>query len=209
MKHDALLFDFDGVLVDSEPVHYQCWNEILSTFGLSLGWEAWSANCIGVSDRLMLERMSRQLTPPIDVETLYETYPRKKARFLELMEEKMPFFEGVQAMFESLHADYSLAVVTSSGRSEVQPILEKAGLNRFLKASVFGADVTRLKPAPDPYLKAAHMLHAKNPLVIEDSEAGEQSGLAAGFAVLRVASPAEVPDRLANLLGLSPRPWAK
>ncbi len=203
MKHDALLFDFDGVLVDSEPVHYQCWNEILSTFGLSLGWEAWSANCIGVSDRLMLERMSRQLTPPIDVETLYETYPRKKARFLELMEEEMPFFDGVEALFESLHADYSLAVVTSSGRSEVEPILQKAGLNRFLKASVFGGDVTRLKPAPDPYLKAAQMLNAKHPLVIEDSDAGEQSGLAAGFAVLRVATPAEVPSRLASLLGSS------
>ena len=209
MKHDAILFDFDGVLVDSEPIHYQCWNEILSTFGLFLGWEAWSANCIGVSDRLMLARMSQQLSPPIDVDVLYETYPRKKARFLALMEEKMPFFDGVYALFEALHAHYGLAVVTSSGRSEVEPILEKAGLNRFLKASVFGGDVVRLKPAPDPYLKAAQMLGAKHPLVVEDSEAGEQSGLAAGFAVLRVSSPDEVPRRLVSLLGSPPMHQAK
>ncbi len=203
MKHDAILFDFDGVLVDSEPVHYQCWNEILATFGLSLGWDAWSANCIGVSDRLMLECMSRQLTPPIDVDTLYETYPRKKARFRALMEERMPFFDGVQLLFESLHREYSLAVVTSSGRAEVEPILEKAGLAGFLKASVYGGDVANLKPAPDPYLKAAHMLGAQHPLVVEDSDAGEQSGIAAGFAVLRVVSPAEVPYRLRARLASS------
>ena len=127
--YDAILFDFDGVLVDSEPVHFQCWSEILSDFGLSLQWESWAAECIGVSDRQMLERMSRQVNPPIDVDTLYATYPRKRDRFRQLMEERMPFFEGARELFEALRG-YKLALVTSSGRAEVEPVLRKAGLEK-------------------------------------------------------------------------------
>lgn len=199
-QYDAILFDFDGVLVDSEPVHYECWSEILSTFGLSLNWDAWSANCIGVSDRAMLQRMCAELSPPIDVETLYATYPRKNARFRELMEERMPFFANVRELFQSLYGEYAIAVVTSSGRGEVAPLLEKAGLTQYMKAAVFAGDVKRLKPAPDPYLRAAELLHAKRPLVVEDSDAGEASGRAAGFNVLRVTTPAEVPDALRNAI---------
>lgn len=199
-RYDSILFDFDGVLVDSEPVHYECWSEILSTFGLSLSYDAWCANCIGVSDRAMLQRMSAQLTPPVDVETLYATYPAKNARFRELMEMRMPFFEGVGELFKKLHADYLLAVVTSSGRNEVESLLAKAGLTPYLKATVYGGDVKRLKPAPDPYLRAAELLQAKHPLVVEDSDAGEASGRAAGFDVLRVTACREVPEALRNAI---------
>ena len=196
MSHfDAILFDFDGVLVDSEPVHYQCWNEILGGFGLSSSWDVWRAHCIGVSDRAMLRRMSAQLSPPIDVETLYATYPRKHARFRELMEERMPFFPGARELFETLRG-YGLALVTSSGRAEVEPILDKAGLLAYFTARVYGEDVRNLKPAPDPYLRAAALLGARRPLVVEDSDAGEASGRAAGFEVLRVGGPAEVPAAL-------------
>ncbi len=197
--YDAILFDFDGVLVDSEPVHFQCWDEILSEFGMTLEWEKWAAECIGVSDRQMLERMSRQVTPHIDVETLYGTYPRKRDRFRELMEQRMPFFEGARELFDSLK-DYRLALVTSSGRPEVEPVLRKAGLFEYFDASVCFGEVERIKPYPDPYLKAAALVGAKKPLVVEDSDAGEASGRAAGFDVLRVASSAEVPEALRRKL---------
>jgi beta-phosphoglucomutase len=198
--YDAILFDFDGVLVDSEPVHFECWSEILGDFGLSLEWKSWAAECIGVSDRQMLERMSKQVHPPIDVETLYATYPRKRERFRQLMEARMPFFEGARELFESLN-DYRLALVTSSGRSEVEPVLRKAGLFEYFDATVCFGEVARIKPAPDPYLKAAEILGAKRPLVVEDSDAGAESGRAAGFDVLRVASPAEVAVALRRKLG--------
>lgn len=204
--YDAILFDFDGVLVDSEPVHFQCWSEILSDFGLSLQWESWAAECIGVSDRQMLERMSRQVNPPIDVDTLYATYPRKRDRFRQLMEERMPFFEGARELFESLRG-YKLALVTSSGRAEVEPVLRKAGLFEYFSATVCFGDVVRIKPAPDPYLKAAELLAAKRPLVVEDSDAGAESGRAAGFDVLRVVTPAEVPDALRKKLEALAKVW--
>jgi beta-phosphoglucomutase len=199
--YDAILFDFDGVLVDSEPVHHQCWQEILREFGIELTWETFRDHCIGLADRLMLQRLAAQVTPSLDVEALYATYPRKKARFRQLMEEQMPFFVGARELFASLDG-YALAVVTSSGRGEVEPILEKAGLARFLRTAVYAGDVKRLKPAPDPYLLAAERVGALRPLVIEDSDAGEQSGRAAGFDVLRVSCSAEVPDAVCQKLGL-------
>jgi HAD superfamily hydrolase (TIGR01509 family) len=199
--YDAILFDFDGVLVDSEPVHFECWSEILGDFGLSLKWESWAAECIGVSDRQMLERMSKQVHPAIDVETLYATYPRKRDRFRQLMEQRMPFFDGARELFESLH-EYRLALVTSSGRPEVEPVLRKAGLFEYFDATVCFGEVAKIKPAPDPYLKAAEMVGAKRPLVVEDSEAGVESGRAAGFDVLRIVSPSQVPDALRQMLGM-------
>jgi HAD superfamily hydrolase (TIGR01509 family) len=199
--YDAILFDFDGVLVDSEPVHFECWSEILGDFGLSLKWESWAAECIGVSDRQMLERMSKQVHPAIDVETLYATYPRKRDRFRQLMEERMPFFDGARELFESLHG-YRLALVTSSGRLEVEPVLRKAGLFEYFDATVCFGEVARIKPAPDPYLKAAELVDARRPLVVEDSDAGVESGRAAGFDVLRIVSPAQVPGALRQKLGM-------
>ena len=94
-----------------------------------------------------------------------------------------------------------MAVVTSSGRSEIEPLLEAGGLRRYFDTLVCARDAPRHKPAPDPYLLAAERLAARTALVVEDSEAGIASGRAAGFEVLEVRTPADVPrlvlDRLA------------
>ena len=55
-QYQAILFDFDGVLVDSEPVHFDCWSEILRPFGITLEWEYYAANCIGVNGSLLVAR---------------------------------------------------------------------------------------------------------------------------------------------------------
>ncbi len=193
MNYDAILFDFDGVLVDSEPIHYQCWSEILADFGLAIDWDTYAATCIGISDRVMLARMCEQCDRPLDVEDLYATYPRKRERFRALLEEALPFFEGASNFLASLKAQ-RLAVVTSSGRDEVEPALRKAGLLSHFDTLVCAGDVQKLKPAPDPYLRAARLLNAERPLVVEDSDAGEESARAAGFDVVRVTRSGDVPD---------------
>ena len=79
-------------------------------------------------------------------------------------------------------------------------MLEKAGLLPYVHAAVYWGDVPNAKPAPDPYPRAAQLVGAHRPLVVEDSDAGERSGLAAGFEVLRVSDPAEVIPALRNKL---------
>lgn len=191
-RYDAVLFDFDGVLVDSEPVHWSCWAEVLAPLGIQLDWETYQRKCIGVADLEMLRFLASLAAEPIDPEaTLRRYYPLKKETFRRRMKQDGRLAPGVEGLLRSLKDTYRLAVVTSSGRSEVEPVLDQAGLLPLLGAAVYGEDVQLHKPAPDPYLKAAGLLGARTPLVIEDSDAGVRSATAAGFDVVRVSSPAE------------------
>lgn len=197
--YDAILFDFDGVLVDSEPVHFVCWREVLAPFGIDLDWETYQRRCIGIADRAMLETLCALSAPPLDIDRLWEQYPRKKTLFRERMLQSEIVRPEVRDLLDSL-GRYRMALVTSSGRSEVEPLLKAAGIRQYFSAVVCGDDVARRKPAPDPYLEAARLLGAARPLVVEDSAAGIESGKAAGFEVLAVASSAEMPGALRRRL---------
>jgi beta-phosphoglucomutase len=197
--YDAILFDFDGVLADTEPLHFRCWREILNPYGIHLDWNTYAQTCIGITDRLMLAQFCGRATPPVELQTLVDQYPRKREMFRELISRELPFFAGCGEFLDSLNG-YPLAVVTSSGRLEIEPALERAGLLNRFDTLVCGGDVRNHKPAPDPYLLAASRLNAQHPLVIEDSAAGVESARAAGFDVLRVNSPSEVPEAVRSHL---------
>lgn len=198
--YEAVLFDFDGVIVDSEPIHFECWGEILRPFGIELPWEYYENNCIGVSDRAMIQTLVELSDPPADFDSVYAQYPRKKNLFRERMLVNPPISQETLELIPQLSKIVKVAVVTSSGRTEVEPILEQLGLLPYLQTTVFGGDVTRLKPAPDPYLLAAERLGVKNALVVEDSEAGMASGRAAGFEVVQIKHPSEVAGKIKKIL---------
>ena len=197
--YDSILFDFDGVLADTEPIHWACWNEILAPLEIKLSWETYSANCIGVQDRDMLWFLATQSPRAITVESLDPFYTRKRDLFRGRVIEANPCPPATVEFVRSL-AEYRLAVVTSSGRREVEPVLERAGFLTPWSAMVFGEDVERHKPAPDPYLLAASRLGATRPLVVEDSTSGVASARAAGFDVLRVTSSSEMPGLVSEFL---------
>lgn len=199
--YEAILFDFDGVLVDSEPVHFECWGEILRPFGITLPWDYYEKNCIGVSDRAMIQTLVELSVPPADFEAVYSQYPKKKAMFRERMLVNPPAPPATLDLIRNLPNELKVAVVTSSGQSEVEPILERIGILDRLDTAVYGGDVERLKPSPDPYLLAARRLGISSALVVEDSEAGIASGRAAGFDVLQVKHPDEVAVLVQERLG--------
>lgn len=198
---EAVLFDFDGVLVDSEPVHFECWREILQPFGIELRREYYDRHCIGISDREMIRTLVEMGGRPDLFDEVYARYPAKKALFRERMLESPPASEETIDLLRSLER-WKLAVVTSSGRTEVEPILERLGVMPLFDAAVYGGDVARLKPAPDPYLEAASRLGIRHGLVVEDSAAGRESGRAAGFEVIEIGQPCEVAPRVRARLGL-------
>ena len=70
MRYQAILFDFDGVLVDSEPVHFECWQEILKTFDIHLDWETYRTHGIGVPDRVLMSMLFQQAGRPLEVDRL-------------------------------------------------------------------------------------------------------------------------------------------
>jgi HAD superfamily hydrolase (TIGR01509 family) len=199
---DSILFDFDGVLADTEPVHCACWAEVLAPAGIALQWEFYRAHCIGIDDREMVRMLAAQAVPPLPWEDLWRLYPPKKELFRARMAAAPPFAAGLAEFLRGLAEHYTLAVVSSSACSEIEPILEAGALRRYFRTVVGGEDVRRHKPASDPYLLAAERLGAAAPLVVEDSAAGIASGHAAGFAVLAVTSPADVPDLVRRRLAV-------
>jgi beta-phosphoglucomutase len=194
---DSILFDFDGVLADTEPIHYDCWLEVLAPFGIRPTWDYYQRECIGISDRLMVERIST----PESFDRIWPQYAVKQALFRHKLAMKSPFLFETTRLIAELAPRYKLAVVSSSGRTEVEPPILRAGIRDHFQAMVCGKEAGNLKPSPDPYLRAAELLGAKNPLVVEDSAAGEESGRAAGFEVLRVTSAEAVPAELRKMLG--------
>jgi beta-phosphoglucomutase len=192
--YDAILFDFDGVLADTEPIHWACWSHVLAPCGLHLDWETYRACCIGIPDLDVIGLVVKRCNSTLDARELFERlYPLKKARFNEVTLAEPPISAGMIAFVQSLHG-YKLAVVTSSGRMEIEPLLVKTGLRPAFDVLLAGEDVTRLKPAPDPYLLAAKLLGAKKALVVEDSPAGLESGRAGGFDILAVPDAAHTPE---------------
>jgi HAD superfamily hydrolase (TIGR01509 family) len=185
---DSILFDFDGVLADTEPVHCACWAEVLAPYGVALDWGVYRERFLGIDDREMLRLLAAEASPPLPSEELWKLYP--------------PFDPALRQFLSDLNGRYALAVVSSSSCSEIEPMLEAGGLRRYFQTVVGGEHVKRHKPAPEPYLLAAERLGVRAPLVVEDSAAGLASGRAAGFQVLAVAHPAEVPALVGRRLAL-------
>ena len=146
--YEAIMFDFDGVLVDSEPVHFACWREILAPLAVNLDWETYLGRCRGKSDKDLLEVLCSLSDPPLDLNQLFELYPRKKERFRLAILEGKPITEEVCNLLGSLEG-YRLALVSSNCRAEIElrlPLPE-----------------SRTTSTP---LYAARMHHARSPLPI-------------------------------------------
>ncbi len=193
---DSIFFDFDGVLVDSEPVHFACWAEVLKPLGVTLEWDFYRECCIGIDDREMLRMLASAADPPRDWRELWAEYPNKKELFRSRMASAPPFPEALPGLLEWLDGRYGLAVVSSSSLLEIEPLLEAGGLRRFFHTIVGGGDVKKHKPDPEPYLLAAQRLGSRRALVLEDSEPGMASARAAGCEVISVKHPTEVPGLL-------------
>ena len=195
-EFEAILFDFDGVLLDSEPVHCACWAEVLAPLGVTVEWEYYRQYGVGVDDREMLRVLAALSDPPHKWDELWAQYPAKKKLFQARMAQSPPFDPSLDGFLGELHGMYKLAVVTSSATTEIAPILAAGGIRRHFDTLVGGDDVKRHKPAPDPYLLAAQRLGVRAALVVEDSEPGMASGRAAGFEVLAVKGPADLQERV-------------
>jgi beta-phosphoglucomutase family hydrolase len=184
-KIKGIVFDMDGVLVDSEPVHIDAWNEVFAKFDLHFSHE-WFNNWIGVSDRNFVAKIVEKYNIPTENATLLED---KRRVFETMIAQGVPTHKGVKELMPKLHK-FDKAVATSSNRSGAMLSLEGAGLLPYFKNIVTADDVLNHKPSPDCYLKAAHDLgfEPSECIGIEDSVSGIKAAKSAGLFIIGIAT---------------------
>ena len=183
MDFQAVLFDFDGVLVDTEWAIYQAWKRTFEGHGQHLPLDVYT-RCIGTdfntwSPKTHLEELTGKAFDWHDLDS------RRQQEIMRDLEHEKPM-HGVCGLLETLTSrDMPTAVVSSSSHQWVDGWLEKLELARHFRTTVCRGDAPRIKPAPDLFLTAAERLGVApaNCLVIEDSLNGMKAAHAAGMSV--------------------------
>lgn len=199
----AVFFDFDGVLIDSEPMHYAAWIEALKPYGVGISEEQYLEKFTGIEDRGAIAWLASAQDPPRGFEELWAAFPRKQQIFLDRILAKPLMPRDTCRVLEELKVHgYTVAVVSSSSSCELWPALERNGVRHLIDIGVFAEDVAQKKPDPEPYLTALRMAGVDRALVLEDSRAGIASATAAGCEVIPVADVREVGRLVRERLGI-------
>ena len=214
MKFEAILFDCDGVLVDSEPITNGVLREMLAEAGWALTPEECMRIFIGKMVRSEAARIEHHTGRPLTDEWMSAFYARRNAA----LEAQLTAIEHIHAAVERVHAHHSGRIACASGadRYKVEMQLAKVGLAPYFAGRIFsGHEMPATKPAPDVYLAAAAALQAAPArcAVVEDTVTGVTAGVAAGATVfayaplddgaaLRAAGAAQVFRSMAELPAL-------
>lgn len=184
-KPQAVIFDMDGVLVDSEPFHVQNEKLMFSRLGLHISDEE-HARYMGTATDVMWEQIIRERKLSLDVvETTLQTIQQEIPYFQSL--EKIDPMPGLVNLLEKLQKlGIPMAVASSSDKAIIDIILEKSGLRKYFEHAVSSSEIGKSKPEPDVFLHAAKLLGVapENCLVFEDSKNGIKAAKAAGMVCI-------------------------
>ncbi len=195
----AIVFDFDGVLVDSEPLHLRAYQEVLERFGLSLLREKYYASYLGYDDNGVFTAVAEARDWPLDDQTLGALIEEKRRVFDELVSERAGgdvLYAGAAECVARLAAVWPLGIASGAARPEIETMLRSRGLDRYFRFIVASGETPAGKPAPDPYRKAAD-LHGHPPetcVAIEDSRWGIESAKSAGLWCIGITHTYPVPE---------------
>jgi HAD superfamily hydrolase (TIGR01509 family) len=199
-----LVFDFDGVIADTEPLFWKAWVELLAPHNLQMSWEEYCRYGRGVKDEQMLRVVPQLASNPSILPTLSRQLGLRKEMIRRWCAEQSPIAEATVRMLQSL-GGYRMGLVTSSDRAVVEPLLRAAGIHSCFHALVFAEDCTRHKPDPEPYLLMRRQLGGGEGIAFEDSSAGLASASAAGFSAVCVDEPQRLAEIVARTLSETQR----
>ncbi|MBL9175161.1 MAG: HAD family phosphatase [Verrucomicrobiales bacterium] len=190
--YTAVIFDMDGVIVDSEPLHERAFLDTFARIGNADDHGIHFPDYYGRSDQVVWRDFLSAHQPP---QSLAELSRMKQERFLELLRVEQPVFPAIPALVRALASRGPVALASGSNHAVISAVLDLSDLRRQFSAVVSADDVPRGKPAPDIFLRAAELLEVPPTecVVIEDSVAGVAAGRAAGMKVIGITNsvPAE------------------
>jgi beta-phosphoglucomutase len=205
MSLKAVLFDFNGVIINDEAIHRQSIDELLLAENLQPQGKDFFQISVGRTDRSCLQELLALRGRSVTTEYLDRLLERKAIVYREKLNNlaDLPIYPDVVAFLDRLQEmGYKLGLVTGAIRSEVEFVLDRAKLKDYFRAIVAGDEIASSKPAPDGYLQAINLLELspQECLAIEDTFPGITAGKSAGMQVVAIANtyPLHMLQRQAN-----------
>ncbi len=178
----AVLFDMDGVIVDTEPLHRNAYYQMFNAVNIEVSEDLY-ASFTGQSTQNICEQLIKHFNLPLVADTLMNL---KRDYFKKLFEsdESLQLLDGVLDLIKDYHAnDMSLVLASSASMNNINRIFDRFDLNPYFKAKISGADLKESKPHPEIFEKAAELSghHPKHCFVIEDSTNGIEAAKSANI----------------------------
>jgi beta-phosphoglucomutase len=217
----AILFDFNGVIIDDEALQLKAYQEVLRQEGIELTKEDYYSS-LGMDDVRFLRAAFARAGLPLPDTVLEGVIERKSAAHRALIEDELPLFPGVVTFVKAASREFSLGVVSMARRREIEYALERAGLKDMFSAIISAEDVSECKPDPTCYNHAFLMIDkwrreagalAISPsecLAIEDAPPGIAAARGAGMRTLGITntvSEKELRDAGAEVVSGSLSDW--
>ena len=194
----ALIFDFNGIIVDDEPIHFELFKQVLEEEGIELTEADYYARYLGFDDRGAFTAAYREHGRSLDEKLLARLIDRKAIYYQSEIRSKVRIFPGVEKLVTTLVPVLPLAVASGALRQEIETILSAAGLLKHFAVIISAEDVDHGKPEPEIFLKAlarlnaqvedGHPIDAADCLVIEDSKEGIRGARRARMKCLAVSN---------------------
>jgi len=187
----ALLLDFNGVIINDEEQHRVALTSALESYGIPLTTAEYYRDYLGFDDRECFRHAFRRAGVEFDRDRLVEAIGRKGAAYEAAIAEQMDLVPGATAFIEAASREgLAIAIVSAARRSEIEYVLNAAGVLDLVDAIVAAEDVTSCKPSPEGYLYGLDLLRADpaDAVAVEDSIPGMQAARAAGLRVAMLAT---------------------
>lgn len=194
----AVIFDFNGIIVDDEPIHFRLFQRVFSEEGIDLDEATYYRRYLGFDDRGAFLAAFRDHGRAVGAAKLQELIGRKADYYQDAIRNHVAIFPGVRALVQDLARHVPLAVASGALRQEIETILQTVNLLNHFHAIVSAEDVQQGKPEPEIFIKALAALNAANGavaaiapmncVVIEDSKEGVRGARRAGMKCLAVTN---------------------
>ncbi|HHV74240.1 MAG TPA: HAD family phosphatase [Thermoanaerobacterium sp.] len=188
---EAVIFDMDGVLIDSEPLHIQLEEEIFREIGANISFDE-HISFVGTTSHYMWEYVKNKCNVPLTVEELVEMDRKRYFDYISENDDAVKPIEGIDEIVKELYSrEVKLAVASSSPIDVIELVVKRLKLESYFDELVSGDFVQRSKPYPDIFLYAAEKLNIapERCIVIEDSNKGVLAAKSAGMKVVGFINP--------------------
>jgi beta-phosphoglucomutase len=192
----AIVFDFDGVIANSEPLHLVAFQQVLREDGIELSPQDYYHHYLGYDDVGLFQTLARDRRLELDAARIDALVARKGARLQSMMESGAVLFPGAKEFILQAAAAVPIAIASGAQRHEIDEIIQSAGIARLFAVVVAAGDTPQSKPSPDPYRLAFSRLQEKTgrtldprcSVAIEDSRWGLESAKGAGLRCVAVTT---------------------